>query len=189
MTIDTALLASLPNLRMRADIVVKGVLTGTHSSPYQGQSVEFAEHKEYSPGDDLRRLDWKVFGKSDRYYVRRFEQETEAPAVIALDASGSMAYGSGSLRKCDTAATFAAALAIILNRQQDPVSLAIFSGTGIRFIPPGTGPGHLINVIDALENASCEGKADIHALLARLSDCCRKKISVLFHLRLFRRRS
>ena len=90
---------------------MEGVLSGLHKSPHQGQSVEFAEHKEYAPGDELRHLDWKAFGKFDKYYVKRFEHETNLRAVLVVDALGSMGYRSGALSKLEVATTLAGALA------------------------------------------------------------------------------
>src|SRR3954462_10344651 len=107
---------------------MEGVLSGLHKSPHQGQSVEFAEHKEYAPGDELKHLDWKAYGKFDRYYVKRFEQETELTAHLLLDCSGSMGYRGGGLTKLEYGAYLVAALAYLLIRQQDRVGLLAFGG-------------------------------------------------------------
>src|SRR4026209_2188153 len=105
--LDAAPRARLSGVKLRARGVVEGVLSGLHKSPHHGQSVEFSEHKEYAPGDELRHLDWKAFGKFDRYYVKRFEHETNLRAHLAVDASGSMGYRSGALSKLEVAATLA----------------------------------------------------------------------------------
>src|SRR3979490_325146 len=107
-------LSRLAGVRLRARAGVDGVLSGLHKSPHQGQSVEFAEHKEYAPGDELRHLDWKAYGKFDRFYVKRFEHETNLRAVMVIDGSGSMAYGSGPLSKLDVARVLAGALSYLL---------------------------------------------------------------------------
>src|SRR5215217_19526 len=98
---------------------VEGVLSGLHKSPHQGQSVEFAEHKEYAPGDELRHLDWKAFGKFDKYYVKRYEHETNLRGILVVDGSASMGYGSGPLTKLQVSTTLAGALGYLLIRQQD----------------------------------------------------------------------
>lgn len=175
MSIDTSLLAGLPSLKLRAEAVVQGILSGIHKSSCQGQSVEFAEHKEYTPGDDLRHLDWKAFGKFDRYYVKRFEQETELRAILAVDASGSMAYASGAMSKLDIAATLAAALAWILIRQQDAVGLAVFRDGSMRFVPPGTGPSHLRLLLESLDSLTGQGAVSLEQMASSLAGRARNR--------------
>src|SRR5512146_633399 len=121
--LDPVSLARLKNLELRARSVVEGALSGLHRSPHHGSSVEFAEHKEYSPGDEIRHIDWKAYGKFDRYYVKRFEEETERTAYLLLDRSGSMGYRGSGLAKLEYGAYLAAALAHLLIRQQDRVGL------------------------------------------------------------------
>src|SRR6478609_7883008 len=128
MLLDAATLSRITGLKLRARAVVEGVLSGLHKSPNQGQSVEFAEHKEYAPGDELRHLDWKAFGKFDKYYVKRFEHETNLRAVMVVDASGSMGYASDGLSKLDVARTLAGAMSYLLVRQQDATGLTLFAG-------------------------------------------------------------
>src|SRR3989304_2629543 len=107
--LDATTLARLAGVKLRARAVMEGVLSGLHKSPHQGQSGEFSEHKEYAPGDELRHLDWKAYGKFDKYYVKRFEHETNLRAFVVIDASASMAYrGEGGLSKLDYACTLAA---------------------------------------------------------------------------------
>ena len=178
MSIDTSLLAGLPSLKLRAEAVVQGILSGIHKSSCQGQSVEFAEHKEYTPGDDLRHLDWKAFGKFDRYYVKRFEQETELRAILAVDASCSMTYASGAMSKLEIASTLAAALAWILIRQQDAVGLALFRDGDVRFIPPGTGPSHLRLILESLEHLSGQGRASLGHMASALAGHARNRESL-----------
>src|SRR5579863_4507943 len=126
--LNAELLAKLGTVKLRARAVVEGLLSGLHRSPHQGQSVEFAEHKEYAPGDEVRHMDWKAFGKFDKYYIKRFEHETNLRAFVALDASASMNYRSGAMSKLEIGATIAAALSYLLVRQQDAVGLAIMRG-------------------------------------------------------------
>src|SRR5258706_13435402 len=121
MTPDPALLARLGPLQVRARKVMEGVLTGLHQSPVHGQSVEFSEHKEYAPGDEIRHIDWRAFAKLDKYYVKRFEMETNLRALLLLDASGSMPYGRGAMTKLQDAAVCAVAVPHPLSRHADPV--------------------------------------------------------------------
>ena len=113
-------------MTLRARHVVEGTISGLHRSPFHGFNVEFAEYREYSPGDDLRRLDWRVLGRTDRFYVKQYEEESNLRATLVLDCSASMRYGSGPLNKFEYAATAAASLATLLVEQQDPVGLALF---------------------------------------------------------------
>lgn len=178
MSIDPSLLAKLPSIRLRARAVVEGVLSGLHRSPYQGQSVEFAEHKEYAPGDELRHVDWKAFGKLDRYYVKRFEHETELSVLLAIDASGSMNYGSAPLTKLETAATLAAALAHLLIRQQDAVGLALFRGGELSYVPPRSGAGHFQVLVEALDALTGQGHCDLEEMALALADKARRRSAI-----------
>ena len=125
MALDPALLARLGPLQVRARKVVEGVLAGLHRSPHHGQSVEFAEHKEYAPGDEIKHNDWRAYAKSDRYTVKRFEMESNLRAVLVVDGSGSMGFGRGPLKKMEYASICAGALAVLLSRQGDQVALMI----------------------------------------------------------------
>ncbi|MFN0061051.1 MAG: DUF58 domain-containing protein [Myxococcaceae bacterium] len=154
-------LARLSGVKLRARTLMEGVLSGLHKSPLQGQSVEFAEHKEYSPGDELRHLDWKVFGKFDRYYVKRFEHETHLRAFLVVDTSGSMSYASGALSKLEAAAALAGALCYLLVRQQDAVGVTLVSGDALVEIPARASAGHLAPLLEALESAHANGPTDL----------------------------
>jgi uncharacterized protein (DUF58 family) len=168
MTLDPALLARLGPLQVRARKVMEGVLTGLHKSPHHGQSVEFSEHKEYAPGDEIRHIDWRAFAKLDKYYVKRFEMETNLRALLVVDASGSMAYGRGAMTKLQYAAVCAGALAYLLSRQGDQVGLCIAGDPeaesterlpqGVRnFLPFASSPAHVQEVLRRLEGASGRG--------------------------------
>src|SRR6266478_3233273 len=124
--LDAVALSKLQNLELRARTVVEGALAGLHRSPHHGASVEFAEHKEYSPGDEIRHIDWKAYGKLDRYYVKQFEQESQLTVHLVLDASGSMEFTGGGVRKLDYAAWCLAAIAYLVIEQQDKVGLEVF---------------------------------------------------------------
>ncbi len=150
------ILAQIGSLELRARFVVEGFMGGMHESPYHGQSVEFAQHREYVPGDDIRHLDWRVYGKSDRFYVKQFEAETNLRAYVLLDCSGSMRYpehdtDSGRMTKYQYAATIAASLGYLLIHQRDAVGLILFDD-GIRAeVPALSSHSHLRSLIRQLE--------------------------------------
>lgn len=157
-------------LEIRARHIVEGLLSGMHRSPYFGQSVEFLQHRQYAPGDDLRRVDWKVWAKQDRLYVKQYEEDTNLRCCLLVDVSESMAYGSGPLTKCDYAVTAAAALAYLLLRQQDAVGCAVFD-EGIRqAIPLRTSTSHLTTIVRALEPKQPKAKTRLYDVLARVAE-------------------
>src|SRR5208282_5892043 len=128
---------------LKARLIVDGYISGLHKSPYHGFSVEFAEHREYAPGDDLKHLDWKVFGKSDRYYIKQYEQDTNLRSCILLDTSESMKYASpGQITKLEYASYIAASLAYLLIQQQDSVGMVLFDNKIKKFIPASASPAH-----------------------------------------------
>lgn len=163
-------LSKLAGVKLRARAVVDGVLSGLHKSPHQGQSVEFAEHKEYAPGDEIRHLDWKAFGKFDKYYIKRFEHETNLQAIMVLDGSASMAYQSGPLSKLDVAKTLAGALAYLLVRQQDAAGLAVVTGERFSDLPARSAAGHLRVVLDELEGVGARGTTDLFGAADHLAE-------------------
>jgi uncharacterized protein (DUF58 family) len=157
-------------LEIRARHIVEGLLSGMHRSPYFGQSVEFLQHREYAPGDDLRRVDWKVWAKQDRLYVKQYEEDTDLRCCLLVDVSESMAYGSGPLNKCDYAVTAAAALAYLLLRQQDAVGCAVFDESVRQTIPLRTSTSHLTTIIRALEPRQPAAKTRLYDVLARVAE-------------------
>jgi uncharacterized protein (DUF58 family) len=176
--LDAQTLSRLQGVKLRARAVMEGVLSGLHKSPHQGQSVEFAEHKEYAPGDELRHLDWKAYGKFDKYYIKRFEHETNLRSVMVVDASASMGYRSGALSKLEVASTLAGALCYLLVRQQDAAGLAVMAGGGFRDIPPRASAGHLNVLLDALEKASPEGGTDLTGAADHLAEVLPRRSTV-----------
>ena len=142
---DPQTLARINKLELRARTVVEGVITGMHKSPYRGSSVEFAQHRDYVPGDEIRHIDWKVYARSDRYQIKQFEEETNLKATFVLDCSASMDYkGEKSpLSKREYASIVAAALASLLIKQRDSVGLAIFDDGVRQYIPPASTSAHL----------------------------------------------
>ncbi len=170
MLLDAATLSRIAGLKLRARAVVEGVLSGLHKSPHQGQSVEFAEHKEYAPGDELRHLDWKAFGKFDKYYVKRFEHETNLRAVMVVDTSGSMGFGTTGLSKLDVARVMAATLSHLLVRQQDAAGVALVAAGRFAEVPPRAAATHLQVVLEALETATASGQTDLAAAADTLAE-------------------
>jgi uncharacterized protein (DUF58 family) len=167
--------------------VTEGVLTGLHKSPHHGQSVEFAEHKEYTPGDEIRHIDWKAYGKFDRYYVKRFEHETNLRAYLVVDASGSMGYRSrtSGMTKLEYASALAASLGYLLVRQQDAAGLVIVQGHVAGAIPARASASHLTPVMEALEAAKPEGKTRISAAIDWVIEHAPRRSSVVLFSDLF----
>jgi uncharacterized protein (DUF58 family) len=174
-------LARLAGVKLRARAVVDGVLSGLHKSPHQGQSVEFAEHKEYAPGDEIRHLDWKAFGKFDKYYVKRYEHETNLHAISVLDCSASMGYQSGPLSKLEVAKTLAGALAYLLVRQQDAAGLTLVTGEGFTDLPPRSAAGHLRVLLEELDSIGAHGTTDLFRAADHLAEQTpRRSLVVIF---------
>lgn len=155
--IDPAALMKIDSLELRARVLVDGLLTGRHRGPRHGQSVEFSEYRAYTPGDDPRSLDWKLFARTDRSYVRRFEEETSLGCTIVLDDSRSMLYGSGDWTKADYARTLAATLTHFLLQQRDAVGLVLFDDAPTEVIPTQHRGGQLYRVLVALEGSGLRG--------------------------------
>jgi uncharacterized protein (DUF58 family) len=180
--LDPVALSRLGTLTLKARTVVEGALSGLHRSPHHGSSVEFAEHKEYSPGDELRHIDWKAYGKFDRYYVKRFEEETELTCYLLLDRSGSMAYRGPGLSKLEYGAYLCAALAYLLNKQQDRVGLYAFGGVEEHVVPPRQRSNHLHDLLRAIEEVVATGGRGATAIggaLERVSELARRRRSLI----------
>ncbi len=140
---DTAALLSIRNLELRAKIVVEGFWNGMHRSPYHGFSVEFTEYRQYSQGDDPRYLDWRLFARSDRFYIKKFEDETNLRCLLVLDCSASMTFGSSSVHKSSYARTLAASIGYFLHQQGDAVGLLPFDSQTRDYLPPRNRSSHL----------------------------------------------
>jgi uncharacterized protein (DUF58 family) len=179
--LDPASVARLEGLELRARYIVDGFLTGQHRSPYRGQSVEFAEHREYAAGDDLRYVDWKVVGKTDRVYLKQFEAETSLSCYLAVDVSESMRYqGPGAaLSKLEYAQCLAVALAYLVMRQRDNVGLATIDGGLREFVTASSNPANLDQLIHVLQQTDPRGKSDLGAALGGLADRLRRRSVVV----------
>src|SRR3954471_6773350 len=151
--IDPPTLMRIKSLQLRARIVVQGFLSGLHRSPHHGFSVEFSEYRQYTPGDDLRYLDWKLFARSDRYYLKRFEDETNLRCYLLVDLSRSMGYGSLAYNKAEYAKTAAATVAYFLSLQRDAVGLVTFDAGIQEYLPARYRPGHTHRLMVALERS------------------------------------
>ncbi len=162
-------------MQLRARVVVEGFLSGLHRSPYHGFSVEFTEYRQYSPGDDLRYLDWKLFARSDRYYLKRFEDETNLRAWLLVDLSRSMGFGSLEYDKATYARTAAATIAYFLSLQRDGVGLITFDATIQEFLPARFRPGHLHRLMMALERAPAGKATDLVAPLEQIAQTASKR--------------
>ena len=161
-------LDKIGRLELRAQDIVEGMLAGMHRSPYFGQSLEFRQHREYTPGDDLRHVDWKVWARQDRLYVKQFEEDTNLNLLLVVDRSRSMEYGSGSTSKFDHAATLAVCLAYLVLRQNDRVGCISFDAQVREIIPPSNRRTQLQLIADALSTVSPHDKTDLAAVGRRI---------------------
>jgi uncharacterized protein (DUF58 family) len=198
---DPSALAKFGKLSLIARSVVEGFLSGIHQSPYKGFSVEFAEHRQYYPGDEIRHIDWRVYGKTDRWFIKEYEEETNLNAHILLDASGSMAYQGAGVSKLEYAAWVAASLSYLMLHQHDAVGLLVHDHQVRNTLPPHAGSKQLLRILQTLEATKPGGETGLaplwHELANRvarkgmviiLSDCFDKLPEVLLALRNLRHR-
>lgn len=177
--IDPQTLMRIKSLHLRARIVVQGFLSGLHRSPHHGFSVEFSEYRQYTPGDDPRHLDWRLFARSDRYYIKRFEEETNLRCYLLVDLSRSMGYGSLAYSKVDYARTAAATLAYFLSTQRDAAGLVTFDQEIADYVPARYRAGHLHRLMVCLERATAGESTDISTALERVAATVRKRSMVV----------
>jgi uncharacterized protein (DUF58 family) len=173
--LNPATLARLGTLELKARTIVEGFLTGLHRSPFKGFSVEFAEYRQYLHGDDLATLDWKVFARTDRYFIKKFEEETNLDCHILLDVSASMGYGSGELTKLQYGSYLAAALAYLMNRQRDAVGLIAFDNKITKMLAPSARGGHLSALLIMLDRLQLGTATDVAKPLNDLAEAIRKR--------------
>src|SRR5919109_3468602 len=172
---DPKVLAGISNLYLRARWVVEGLMSGIHRSRAKGFSVEFEEHREYAPGDEIRRIDWKAYGKFDRYFVKEYEEETNLRAYLLLDASASMDYGAAGLRKFDYGCYLAVSLAYLMLRQGDDVGLVTFGAQVQRYIPPRSGLKHMQALTNLLESTQPQGETHLDQALREIGGKLKKR--------------
>ena len=181
MMLDPLDIARLESMAVRARVIVEGAFAGMHQNPHAGASIEFSEHKEYAPGDDIRRIDWKAAGRVDRYYIKRFEDETEMRTFLLVDASASMGYGRKGPSKLAYASYLAAALAYLLAQQGDPAGLLIFDERTRQVLPPRTRGGHIRDLLAALDAVYPAGRTEPGRALAHVGEMAdRRSLVVLF---------
>lgn len=173
--LNPEIVARLDNLSLRARLVVEGFIAGLHRSPYHGYSVEFAEHRAYGPGDEIRHVDWKLFGKTDRYYIKRFEQETNLKSYLLVDQSRSMTFDSGAGSKLAYAQSLAAALAYLMLKQQDAVGLALFDSELRRYLPPRAKPSHIKALLGILSSIEPGPETRMSPMLHKLAESIVKR--------------
>lgn len=167
--LDPKVLEKIKQLDVRARLVVEGYITGQHQSPFSGFAVEFAGHREYAPGDELKHIDWKVWSKTDRFYIKEYEEETNLKCTMIVDASKSMGYGSESWTKFDYAATVAASLAHLLQRQQDVVGLVTFNTQVTLNLPPSGRAVHLKRMVHELDQMQPGEQTDVGQVFIELA--------------------
>jgi uncharacterized protein (DUF58 family) len=181
MMLDPVDIARLESMAVRARVIVEGAFAGMHQNPHAGASIEFSEHKEYAPGDDIRRIDWKAAGRVDRYYIKRFEDETEMRTFLLVDASASMGYGRQGPSKLAYASYLAAALAYLLAQQGDPAGLLVFDDRTRQYLPPRTRGGHIRDLLQALDAVYPAGRTEPGRALAHVGEMAdRRSLVVLF---------
>ncbi|MEX0728884.1 MAG: DUF58 domain-containing protein [Planctomycetaceae bacterium] len=169
------ILSQIVGIGLKSRQLVEGLIAGQHRSPLQGLSPEFVDYRDYTPGDDLKNLDWRIYGRSDRFYIKRYEEESNLRAYIMLDASASMGYGGEGRTKFNTAATIAASLAAVFLKQRDSVGLTLFDEQGRQELPLSAVPSQLYKLAEVLQNAEPGGKTEMGPVLATLADRIRRR--------------
>jgi uncharacterized protein (DUF58 family) len=184
--LDPQTLDKIKRLDVRARLIVEGFITGQHRSPYNGFAIEFAAHREYAPGDDLRHIDWKVWSKTDRLYIKEYEEETNLKCHLLVDCSKSMRYGEQSgWSKFQYAATAAASLAYMMQQQQDSVGLVLFNNKIVKNLKASSNPSHLKLILHELEQAQPSEQTDIADPFFALASQIRRRGMVMLFSDLF----
>lgn len=178
-------IAKISRLELRARKVVEGFVSGLHRSPYFGQSIEFVQHREYVPGDDTRRIDWKVWSRTDRYYLKQYEEDTNVRVVLLVDGSESMQFGSGALTKFEYAQTVAAALSMLVLKQNDSVGVGLFDSEVRTMIPASSRHNHLSAILQGLSTETATGKTDIISVLRKAAETMTQRSIVVLISDLF----
>ena len=173
--LDPTVISKIENLSLRAKLVVEGFIIGMHKSPYHGFSVEFSEHRPYGFGDEIKFIDWKLWAKTDRFYIKQFEEETNLKCHIVLDKSASMEYGSDKITKFDYSKSLTAALIYLMIKQQDAVGLTMFDDKIDTMIKPKSKISHLNSLLKAMHKTKTGGETSISKLLHSLAESITKK--------------
>ena len=183
--LDTRVLSRLAGMPFLARQSMQGSVSGQHASPHRGSSVEFAEYRKYVPGDDLRRLDWRAYGRSDRFYVKEFEADTNLRCCFVVDTSGSMDFGSGDVTKLQYAKRLVGALGYMATQQGDAVGLSCVAEGIVQSLPPKRGPSHLRTMFDLLELAEPKGETELVTVLHELAETIRQRALIIILSDLF----
>jgi len=183
--LDAGVLSRLTAVPFCARKPMLGNVSGRHPSPHRGSSVEFAEYRKYVPGDDLRRLDWRAYGRSDRFYIKEFEADTNLRLCLVLDTSGSMDFGSRGATKMDYGRRLAGTLGYLALLQGDAVGLACVAGSVVKNIPPKRNPAHLTTIFDVLEQTKPQGETQLVPILHELAETIRQRALVIIISDLF----
>jgi len=183
--LDAQVLSRLAGLPLTARRPMQGNVSGRHPSPHRGSSIEFAEYRKYVPGDDLRRLDWRAYGRSDRFYIKEFEADTNLRCCFVLDTSGSMGFGSQGINKLEYARRLAATLGYLASQQGDAVGLACVAGGIVQNVPPRRSPAHLRLIYDLLEQAKPQGETQLAAVLHELAETIQQRALIIIVSDLF----
>lgn len=177
--IEPEQLANVSDLQLLARTVVDGLMAGLHRSPHSGSSIEFAQYRPYTQGDDLRKIDWHLFGRTDRLHIKQFEEETTMRTTILLDCSGSMDYSSHVVTKFDYARMLAGSLAVLLQRQRDAVGLIAYHHELLQYIPPMSNDRHVRRILVELDNVRAEGHTDTPGALHYLGNVLKPRGMVI----------
>ena len=183
--LDLGVLSRLANFPLFARRPMQGSVSGRHPSPHRGSSVEFAEYRKYVPGDDLRRLDWRAYGRFDRFFVKEFEADTNLRCCLVVDTSGSMDFGSTGVSKIEYARKLSATLAHLALQQGDAVGLSCVAGGIVRNIPPKRNPAHLMTIFDTLEITQPKGETQLPPVLHELAETIRQRALIIILSDLF----
>ena len=173
------IISKLNNLYIKARFVVEGFIVGLHKSPYHGFSVEFSEHRAYGYGDEIRHIDWKLWGKTDKYFVKQFEEETNLKSYLLLDKSSSMYYKSGNISKIEYANILTASLTYLMLKQQDAVGLTLFDNQIRSNIPPKSKRSHINVILSEIENISKGSNTNIAPVLHKIAEKSQKRVLVI----------
>jgi uncharacterized protein (DUF58 family) len=173
--LDPEVVSKLSNMDLRARLVVEGFITGLHKSPYHGFSVEFAEHRQYMPGDEIKHVDWKVYGKTNRFYVKQFEEETNLKAYVLLDASASMGFTSVSVTKLQYACYLAGALSYLMIGQRDAVGLLVFDEKIRRYLPPRSVTTYLHEILRELDKTHSSAETNVATALHQMAERIKRR--------------
>jgi uncharacterized protein (DUF58 family) len=179
LALDPSALARLATLSIRARVIVEGAFSGMHHNLHAGTSMEFTEHKEYTPGDEIRRIDWKAVGRVDRYYVKRFEDETEMRTFLVVDTSASMGYQRRGVSKLTYAGYLASALSYLLGQQGDPAGLLLYDEKTRNYLPPSTRGGQVREIFRLLEGAAPGGRTAADRALGHVGELADKRSLII----------